>query len=444
MNKNTLYRLYTAAFIGICLVPAVCMPFAKADSSKEKRRLAEFPNVRTEEGSLNSEFFSQFDDWFSEHFAFRQQMVTADGRLMAAALGTSPNKDVIVGSDGWLYYGETADDYLRIGTLSEQGIKNIVHNLDLIENYCQGNDMEFIFTCAPNKNTLYPEHMPKNYVPAHRMSNYEMLNSALSNRDYYLDMKSALLSAGATMPLYHKTDTHWNNMGAYVGHNALMSKLGRESCPVGESWTVRNDRLGDLAAMIYPAEDAKDVQPYSSYEFTYQYQGHFRALDDINIQTTSENGQGALTMFRDSYGEAILPYMAECFSTAAFSRAVPYNIGNISGGAVIIEIVERNLGNLQKYAPMMPAPEAAPEGAAVCSDADIRTEQNGSFTHIYGTVPESGKRIFISCGGKTYEAFNCFEDKLLEREGESSDCGFSAYIPVTENTNDITVSVTDR
>ena len=170
MKKNTFYRLYSAAFIGICLVPAVCMPFVKADSSKEKRRLAELPKIKTEEGKINTEFFSQFDDWFSEHFAFRQQMVTADGRLMASALGTSPNKDVIVGSDGWLYYGETANDYLRSETLSQQGIRNIVHNLDLIENYCKSIGSEFIFTCAPNKNTLYPEHMPKNYVPAHKMS----------------------------------------------------------------------------------------------------------------------------------------------------------------------------------------------------------------------------------------------------------------------------------
>lgn len=441
MNKNTLYRLYSAAFIGICLVPAVCMPFVKADSSKEKRRLAEMPKIKTEEGALNTEFFSQFDDWFSEHFAFRQQMVTADGRLMASALGTSPNKDVIVGSDGWLYYGETANDYLRIYTLSPEGIRNIVRNLDLIDRYCSENGKEFVFTCCPNKNTLYPEHMPKNYSPSHRMSNYEMLTMALSNRDYCLDMKSALLSADASIPLYHKTDTHWNNMGAYVGHNALMMKIGRESCPLGDSWTVRNDRLGDLAAMIYPAEDAKDAQVYNSYEFTYQYQGHFRALDDITIETKCERGQGSLTMFRDSYGEAILPYMAECFDTAVFSRAVPYNINGAGGDTVIIEIVERNLGNLQKYAPLMPAPETDTAGTAV--EADIRTEETSTFTHVYGTVPESGKRVLITSEGRTYEAFNCFEDKLLGREGETDDCGFSAYIPLTDNINDITISVTD-
>ena len=146
-------------------------------------------------------------------------------------------------------------------------------------------------------------------------------------------------------------------------------------------------------------------------------------------------------MFRDSYGEAILPYMAECFDTATFSRAVPYGINGLSDCTVVIEIVERNLGNLQKYAPLMPAPETGTAGTAV--SADIHTEQTSSYTHVYGTVPEGGKRILISSDGSTYEAFNCFEDKLLGRDGETSDCGFSAYIPLTDNTNDITISVTD-
>ena len=433
MKRSTLYRLYSAVFIGMCLVPAVCMPFSKADSSKEKRQLAEFPKIKNEEGGLNADFFSQFDNWFSEHFAFRQQMVTADGRLRAAVLGTSPNEDVIVGSDGWLYYGETAADYLRTDTLTQQGIDNIVHNLDLINGYCQQNGIDFIFTCSPNKNTLYPENMPKNYVPSDNMSNYEMLSEKLADREYYLDMKSALLGADASMPLYHKTDTHWNNMGAYVGHTAIMSKLGRESCPVGTSWSVRNDRLGDLAAMIYPAEDAKDAQLYCDHEFTYQYLGHFRALDDVSIKTSSESGQGELTMYRDSYGEAILPFMAETFASAEFSRAVPYIIDGLNNRTLIIEIVERNLGNLQKYAPVMTAPETDGEGAAECADADIHTEQYGPYMHIFGTVPEYSGRIFIKADGKVYEAFNCFEDKLLGCEGERNDCGFSAYIQSAED-----------
>ena len=191
------------------------------------------------------------------------------------------------------------------------------------------------------------------------------------------------------------------------------------------------DRLGDLAAMIYPAEAAKDVQVYNDYQFTYTYKGRFRGLDDVTINTQSAS-DGSLLMFRDSYGEAILPYMAECFAQAQFSRAVPYNLDNIQADAVILEIVERNLGDLQKYAPLMSAP-IVPQGETPVTDAELFTESAGKYTHIYGTIPKKyltdSTRIIVTVSGISYEAFNCFEDKLMDREGEICDNGFSLYIP---------------
>ena len=464
MDKKILYRIYSGAFIAVCLVPTVCMPFFKADPSKEKRQLAAAPEIHTEDGKLNEDFFKQFEDWFSEHFAFRQKLVTADGRIKTAAALTSPNSDVIAGKDGWLYYGETANDYLRTDVLDSHETGNILRNLELMKEYCDSRGAKFVFTVCPNKNTLYPEHMPFNYVPADRSSNLETLTGALADSGYFCDMKETILSAGSNIPLYHLTDTHWNNMGAYVGYKGLMKSMGRDSIECG-GWTSRNDRLGDLAAMIYPAEDAKDRQVYTDYPFTYSYQGHFRALDDIDIQTVSENGTGHLLMFRDSYGEAILQYMAETYAIADFTRAVPYPMLDIGGdtGAdqVILEIVERNIGNLQKYAPLMEAPERELPSEPPAVYAGRSTEngkvidwneftvcrrQSGQFNHIYGELPDEffrtgDHRILVTAGERTFEAFCCFEDKLLEREGERSGNGFSLYLPQDAVFNDITITV---
>lgn len=439
MKKKNLYKLYCTVFILICLAPAVCTPFMLNKSSAEKRTLSEFPDF-TDSGKINMDFFSEFDTWFSEHFAFRTHLVNADSRVKSS-LGISADSDVIVGSDGWLYYGDTVNDYLNINTLSQWEIENIAHNLRMINDYCKANGAEFVFFSAPNKNSLYPENMPYNYVPADNVNNYSMLAEILSEDDFFLDMKSALLSAESSIPLYHKTDTHWNNMGAYVGHTAIMNKTGRNPCSAGTGWYTKNDRLGDLAEMLYPAESAKDTQVYNDYEFTYSYQGIFRGLDDITIDTTSQSGDGVLLMFRDSYGEAILPYMAECFSTAEFSRAVPYRLDNISGKTVVLEIVERNISDLQKYAPVMPAPVADISNIDVvqAENVDFKVETSGKYVHVYGVVPESyfsgSSNIFVEADGVVYEAFNCFEDKLLDREGERCKTGFSLYIPDTATDN---------
>lgn len=452
MKKNILYTLYSAAFIGMCLVPSALMPFVKADTDKEKRKSAEVPRITDGDGKLNFGFFQDFEDYFSDHFAFRQQLVTADGRIKTSVFGTSPNKNVIAGKDGWLYYGETLDDYLHINTLSDRAIANISHNLDMISDYCTEKDIQFVFTVAPNKNSIYPQHMPFHYVESGQPGNYERLAESLNSKAYWVDMKETLKNTTSEIPLYHKTDTHWNNIGAYAGHARLMAALNKEVCPAGTSWYTKNNaRLGDLAAMIYPAEDAKDTQVYNDYQFTYTYGRTFRRLDDMTITTKCSSKEGNLRMFRDSYGEAILPYMAECFGTAEFSRFVPYELYTVNDGAVIIEIVERNMGDLQKYAPIMAAPEADPGSVSPVSytedDITVKTEVNGGMTHIFGELPKeffSGDvtEIYVSCGDRSFRAFNCFEDKLLDREDEISDRGFSLYIPPEQTPDDGRITIT--
>ena len=450
MKKNVFYRIYSAAFIGICLVPAVCTPFMKADTSKEKRQLAEFPSIKTEEGKINFDFFDEFETYFSENFAFRQQFVTADGHIKSSLAGTSANDDVIVGKKGWLYYGETINDFLRLETLTSREINNIANNLRIVNDCCNKNGADFIFFAAPNKNTVYPEYMPYNYIPSNNESNLERLTSELSGDDFYFDMKTSLLELDSPTALYHKTDTHWNNFGAYAAHTMLMNKLGRKSCGTGSGWYIAHDRLGDLAAMLYPAEDAKDMQLHNDYEFTYEYTSRFRGLDDITIKTSNSGAEGNLLMFRDSYGEAILPYMAEVYATAEFSRAVPYKLNSVKDGdTVIIELVERNLKNLLKAAPIMAAPAvdvtdiSAEKGDS--SDAVIKIDENGGMVHIYGILPKSffdGERcrIIVDAEGTVYEAFNCFEESLLE-EYNYVPYGFSLYVPAGTNTDNVKVTV---
>lgn len=437
-RKNILYTVYAAAFIGICLVPAAAMPFQKSGSTLENRALAEMPKLKTEDGGFNFEFFSEFETYFSEHFAFRQELVTLDGKLRAEVAGSSSNEDVIVGKDGWLYYTPTADDFMNTNTLSDRAINNIDHNLALLSDYCAQQGAEFIFTAAPNKNTIYPEYMPFNYIETDNSGNLEKLEmkQAASQKYLYASLKDALLAekAASGQQLYHKTDTHWNNIGALAARNALLN--GKWT----SQWTKADDWSGDLAEMLYPADVPLDTQYYTDYDFSYNYVGRFRSFDEISIKTTCENAKGSMLMYRDSFGEAILPFMAESFAQAEFSRAVPYNTSTITDGmTVILEIVERNLGNLQKYAPVMPAPVyegELPEGR-VSSGAAYKSEVSGSYIHIYGELPEDffsgdSTQIIVTADGSSYEAFNCFEDTKLGREGETSDRGFSLYIPKSD------------
>ena len=47
--------------------------------------------------------------------------------------------------------------------MSDRALFNTRHNLEITQNYLTENNVNFLFTVAPNKNTLYSENMPYYY-----------------------------------------------------------------------------------------------------------------------------------------------------------------------------------------------------------------------------------------------------------------------------------------
>lgn len=128
--------------------------------------MAEVPSLTTDEGSLNSALFEEFEDYFTEHFASRNQLVYADAKIQTRLFRESNVSGVINGTDGWLYYSSTLSDYLGQNVMTGREISNLDNNFSIIQDYLQEQDIRFVMTVAPKKNTLYGENMPyyKSYI----------------------------------------------------------------------------------------------------------------------------------------------------------------------------------------------------------------------------------------------------------------------------------------
>lgn len=98
MKKGKL--IYSVLFFAVCLCPSVGMLIAKPETSSENRQLSEFPTLKTEEGKWNVEWLSQAGDYFQEHFAFRNELVTGNALLHGKLLETSTADGVIQGKNG--------------------------------------------------------------------------------------------------------------------------------------------------------------------------------------------------------------------------------------------------------------------------------------------------------------------------------------------------------
>ena len=66
----------------------------------------------------------------------------------------------------------------------------------------------------------------------------------------------------------------------------------------------------------------------------------------MNIRTRNAAGEGSLFCWRDSFGIALYPYLAEAYAEAVFSRSTDYRLPEGDWDTLVLEIVERNLPNL--------------------------------------------------------------------------------------------------
>jgi len=432
------YRvIFCSLFFLILAVPLVGMLWYEEPEATENKTLAEMPQL-AEEGHVNYKYFSELEDYFSDHFAYRQELVTADAVLMSKVFQQSSEELAIVGTDGWLYLRTTLDDFQGTNRMSVRGIQNVATVVSLMQEYVEGMGKTFVFTSPPNKNSLYPEHMPYYYIQTTEPTNLQRVSAILQEKGCnYVDLYT--LFDAQTGVLYHKGDSHWDNRGAALAQDALLEKAGVEHADLTQVQPlVREDFEGDIDKILYPlARHPETEYDYSPY-FTYTYD----ETDDVTaniVTTTGKKGDGkSLLCFRDSFGNSLLPFLAQEFDSAKFGKAIPYRLDAMyteNRDVCIVELVERNLVNLVKFAPVMPAPLRvfSEQTQSYTSESVISTV---SVVDGYYKIQGLADEKYVDTDSSIYLRFTgdagCFVVEAAPADelttGTPSDYGFTAYI----------------
>ena len=450
MKKGKL--IYCILFFAICLCPSLGMLVTKQETSSENRQLSEFPSPKTEEGKINVEWLSQAGDYFQEHFAFRNELVTGNALLHGRLLETSTADGVIQGKNGWLYYKDSLDDYLGQDLLSDRSLFNIAHMLSMTQQALEEKGVNFLFTIAPNKNSLYGDNMPYyDKLKVSGQTNRENLEDWLKTEKVaYADLYQALMEENEV--LYHARDSHWNNKGAALAANVLMDALGKDHDSYeGESYTVRRDYTGDLDTMLYPLASTADDEIYYDKETTYATVEEIQSNFDPRITTVNPVKEGSLVMYRDSFGNALLPYMADAYANAYFSRGIPYQLMDVethSADTVIIERAERFLPEMSQFPPVLTAKEISltenEELQGSDGVVDVKIKPQGMTAQLSGRIKEglldTDSRIYLKVNGSVYEAF----PMDVKVEENLDDNGFCLYLPselVAADGNDVEILI---
>ncbi len=350
--KKTMSLVFVLLFLALCLLPSVGLLLTGGSGAAANQVLAAKPVFVRADGSVNPDGLTELAGYVNDRFSLRQEAVTLWAGLNAGLLHSSVTDKVVLGRDGWLYFQPTLADYSRTAPLSERELWCAARRLYLLQEYAQAQGGQFLFTVAPNKNTLYADQMPalpRNDSPSNTERLYEQLAAMGVS---HLDL-AAVFRAQDEL-LYFPRDSHWTSRGAALAADAILSALGRESGFFAAPFRAGEHR-GDLYEMLYPLGRETDSDLVYAPGFTFSADS--ANPDSIRIAAQCETGEGTLLMYRDSFGRSLYPYLAESFRESSFSRKNDYDPTALPpGGTLVIELVERNLRYLLDYAPTLPAP----------------------------------------------------------------------------------------
>ncbi len=375
------------------------------------------------------------DSYLSKNFGFREELISLYASIQTKIFKVSPVEDVIYGKEGYLFYKETVDDYCGTNPVSERELYNLYKTLELMDEYVDNQGGRFLFLVAPNKNSLY-DYMPYNYGKIEGKSNWERLENKLDSVAY---VDAFALFESRDEELYYKTDTHWNDLGAYYVFEETMKVLEKEyDDRMQYGYQEACSMVGDLQRMLYPTARPNENQIVWDKPSTYEFLTKTRNFEQMYIETHCEEAKGSILMFRDSFANNLIDHLGNTYEYGIYDKGSSYDFFQMStyqADTVILEIAERNLELVQKSMPQFFMPERT--SAEVFGEQEnvknadglatfIKAEKVGAAVCIQGCVTESyvkdDSRFFIKINDLLYE--------LTPQTIQDSEYGFCGYVEV--------------
>lgn len=347
---------------------AMLLRLAPADANVEKRKLADPPEFSWRRPL---DYPGGLAACFNDRFAFRGQLVRAHSRLLYRIFGASSSERVVIGRRGWLYLGRgnyfnNEMDYYRAArpfTLPE--LQRFKATLEERRDWLARRGIRYLFVPAPNKSTIYPEYLPAAVNRVHARSRLDQLLDYLRRRSdiEFLDLRPALLRRKREERIFHKTDSHWNDLGGYWAYREIAERLRRffpalrPLAPAQVAVGRYEGAGGDLAELLNLQGDvfretyitARPLTPFRAHEG--RPTPGFRPRAPWVRLVASECPAGEVAsavMVRDSFAHQLMPFLSEHFRRIVYVwdwelHAFPDVILAERPSVVIDQMAERSL-----------------------------------------------------------------------------------------------------
>ncbi len=285
-------------------------------------------------------FPKQFSDYFDDTLKIKDKLILLNSLFKIQVLNLSSiNSKVIIGSNGWLFLKNDPLNYYQNKnpyTLDE--LDSLRTILKRRAKWANDQGLKFYMVIAPNKHFIYTEHLPSEF---HKSPGTDRTDRLIDFMKYdsevnIIDLRDVLLQHKSPIPLYYKTDNHWNFLGAYYGYTEIINRVKKDFPTVGspiklDSFKIDSSevRAGMESMMIdmeewYTDNRIKLIPKFKEKgmdgkKMNYKFDGWFPYPDDYEIdKETGDSTKPSIVVIRDSYTDFLIPLMKEHFKRSVY------------------------------------------------------------------------------------------------------------------------------
>lgn len=252
------------------VTPTLLWVFGVRPSEIENHALAGFPSV-----SAGWAFFTKLPTWATDQLSFRTAAIgaadgisrglfgeplphdqggvsnsgplpggppPANGDVPGPEVNSGPTdqagyRQVIEGSNGWLYYGIDAESKCA----PARPLADTIARIQQVRNIVEASGRRFVWVVPPDKSTMVPQFLPSSYPGKDCQQAAEAPTWAQLDRAGVLDLRPELQAIARQLnrPVYTPNDTHWTDEGGLS-----LTRNVAEAVQPGVTKTWRSPAIG--------------------------------------------------------------------------------------------------------------------------------------------------------------------------------------------------------
>ncbi len=261
MKKLFKYNLIIIFIFLIFAIPILTISHKNNHISNiENRTLATIPEY-SKERLFNGEYFSDLENYVSDHIIGRDKIIKSYTLLNMKILGKRKINNIIIGKENTLlpYYTEELSQNLENNL---NNIPTMIENINKLNKSIKSYDGEFLFVGLPGQSSFFRDRYQDYFENKQEYfdENESKMFQELGNKEInYINMNQ-IFAQEPNKEYYLKTDHHYSFKGSYITYVEIIKNLKddlnlniREPLKVDELniATLENPILGSRNKQIY-------------------------------------------------------------------------------------------------------------------------------------------------------------------------------------------------